>query len=88
MIFMFYYTYVLYSLKDKKLYIGSTKDLKQRINQHNHGKVLSTKYRRPLKLIFYEAFNNYKDARRDELFYKSGHGREILKEKIKNSFSK
>jgi len=46
---MFY----MYILKDKngELYIGSTNDLKKRFSEHNAGKVTSTKYKRPLKLV-------------------------------------
>ncbi|MFC1841430.1 GIY-YIG nuclease family protein, partial [Thermodesulfobacteriota bacterium] len=50
-----YYTYVLHSELDGNFYVGYTKDLKLRFEQHNKGKVESTKDRRPLKLIYYEA---------------------------------
>ena len=51
-----FYVYILKSKKDKKCYIGSTNDLKRRFEEHNKGKIFSTKYRRPLILIYYEAF--------------------------------
>lgn len=50
-----YYTYALESLKDNKLYIGWTDDLRERLIKHNKGKVQATKWRRPLELIYYEA---------------------------------
>ena len=81
-----FYTYVLFSLKDKRLYIGFTSDLKTRIIKHNEGLNTSTKCRRPLKLILAEAFINEKDARVREKFYKSGRGREVLKKKLENTF--
>ncbi|MFC1524849.1 GIY-YIG nuclease family protein [Planctomycetota bacterium] len=80
-----HYVYVLKSLKDKKLYVGHTSDLKKRVQRHNHGLNIATKTRRPLKLLFYEAFINKSDAIRDELFFKTGYGREVLKEKTKSS---
>ena len=58
-----FYVYVLKSQKDGDCYVGSTKDLRQRIKQHNEGKVKSTKPRRPLKLVYYEAYDSEKDAR-------------------------
>ncbi|PIR43835.1 hypothetical protein COV24_00725, partial [candidate division WWE3 bacterium CG10_big_fil_rev_8_21_14_0_10_32_10] len=35
---MFFYTYVLFSFKDKKLYIGYTNNLKRRLKEHSQGK--------------------------------------------------
>jgi putative endonuclease len=80
-----YYVYVLKSLKDGKLYTGSTANLKDRLKDHAQGSVLATKGRRPLRLVYYEAFLNKTDASKEELFYKTGHGREVLKEKIEES---
>ena len=51
-----YYTYVLQSAKDDGFYIGFTKDLKLRFDQHAQGVVNSTKSRRPLQLIYYEVY--------------------------------
>jgi len=58
-----FYLYVLKSLKDGQSYIGSTNDLRKRLAEHNTGKVLSTKPRAPLELIYYEAYKSEKDAR-------------------------
>jgi putative endonuclease len=80
-----FYVYIIKCLKDFKLYIGKTTDLKKRFREHNSGKVISTKKRRPFELVFYEAFKDKCDAGRDELFYKSGYGREIIKDKLMNS---
>jgi len=61
-----FYVYILKSLKDQKLYFGSTNDLRKRFREHNSGKVFSTKYRKPFKLIYYEAYSIEKDARHRE----------------------
>lgn len=58
-----FYVYVLKSGKDGQTYIGSTPDLKRRLVEHQTGKVISTKPRRPLELIYYEAYKIEKDAR-------------------------
>ena len=50
-----HYVYVLKSDKDKKNYVGYAKNLKLRFEEHQKGRVASTKERRPLKLIYYEA---------------------------------
>ena len=73
------YTYVLRSEKDNKLYIGMTSDLKRRFTEHKTGKVKSTKNRRPLKLIFYEAFLNKKCAEKRERYFKTSKGKTTLK---------
>jgi len=61
-----YYVYILQSLKDTRLYIGYTSDLKLRYKQHQNGEVESTKHRRPLRLMYYEAYKNKKLAEERE----------------------
>lgn len=61
-----FYAYVLKSKKDFQFYTGSTNDLRRRFKEHNDGEVLSTKTRRPLDLIYYEAYKSEKDARKRE----------------------
>lgn len=81
-----YYVYALYSLKTQVIYIGSTSNLKQRIKDHNIGLGgYFTKRNKPFKLVFYEAFLSKTDALKQEKFYKTGHGREVFKEKAENS---
>jgi len=77
-----YYTYVLKSQKDGLLYIGWTDNLKNRIEQHLKGKVDATKYRLPLKLVYYEACLNKAKAVKREKYFKTGFGRRFLKERI------
>jgi putative endonuclease len=81
-----YYVYILRSEKDKKLYIGFTANLRDRIKNHNLGLNSSTKNRRPLKIIYYEAFENEHDAREKEIFYKSGRGHEVIYKMLKDYF--
>ena len=69
------FTYVLQSEKDGAFYVGFTKNLKQRFEQHQKGSVESTKDRRPLKLIYYEACIHQEDASRRKKYLKSYHGR-------------
>ena len=61
-----YVVYILRSLKDGNLYIGSTNDLARRLEEHNTGKVPSTKPRRPFVVIYYEAYRSESDARKRE----------------------
>lgn len=64
------YLYILKSLKDRNLYVGTTTDIDNRIEKHNKGLVKSTKSRRPLELIYKEYFSNLSDARKKEWEFK------------------
>ena len=79
-----YYVYLLKSEKTSKVYKGSTADLQKRFYEHNSGKTPSTKLDRPWKLIYYEAFTDKRNARREELFLKGDKGRERIKWLFKN----
>ena len=57
-----FFVYILKSQKDGKLYIGYTKDLRQRLKKHNLGLVKSTNSRKPFRLVYYEAYFVQKDA--------------------------
>jgi putative endonuclease len=61
-----FYLYILKSKIDGELYIGSTNDLKRRFAEHNAGDVQSTKSRRPLTILYYEAYTAEVDARKRE----------------------
>jgi len=73
-----YYTYVLQSDVDNQFYVGYSKDLKLRFAKHNNGYIESTKKRRPLKLIYYEACLTQQDALHREKYLKTWHGRQYL----------
>lgn len=76
---MFYYVYLLHSLKNGSSYIGYSSDLKSRIQSHNNGKNQATKPFRSYKLVFYEAFLNERDAKSREEYLKGGYGRNSIK---------
>ena len=63
---MMAYIYILKSLQDGNLYIGSTSDLSRRLAQHNEGQVVSTRDRRPFEVVYYEAYRSEHDARKRE----------------------
>jgi putative endonuclease len=82
-----YFVYVLESEKDKKLYTGYTKDLEIRFEEHQKGRVESTKHRRPFKLIYYEACLVQEDALKREKYLKTHYGRMFLKKRLKSYFT-
>jgi putative endonuclease len=80
------YTYILQSLKDEKWYTGLTRDLRKRVNEHNNGRIKSTKDRRPFKVVYFEACLNEHDARMREKYLKTAWGKRYLKNRLKNYF--
>ena len=78
-----HYIYVLLAGRDMRFYIGYSKDLKLRFEQHSKGRVDSTRDRRPLTLIYYEGCLNQEDATKREKYLKSYHGRMFLKKRLK-----
>ncbi|MCF8362482.1 MAG: GIY-YIG nuclease family protein [Prolixibacteraceae bacterium] len=81
---MKHYVYILRSEKDKKFYVGYTKNLEQRVNYHNSGRVPSTKMRQPLTLIYYEVCLNQQDATHREKYLKTSWGKRYIKSRLKN----
>ena len=77
-----FYTYVLKSNKDDKLYVGFTSNLERRLEDHKEGKVNSTKNRRPFELIYYEACASKRKAINREKYFKTGFGRRFLNSRI------
>jgi len=83
---MFYF-YILRSLKNKKLYLGQTTDLKERLISHNNLENKATKPNAPYELIFYSAFNNQKDAINCEQYFKTTPGWKRLRRMLINTLS-
>ena len=79
-----YYTYVLYSKKFNKIYIGYTSNLEGRLLSHNElaTKGYTIKYR-PWVLAYSEKFNTKPEAMKREKQLKSSRGRAFVKEKLK-----
>ena len=77
-----YYIYILKSEKDGKYYTGYSSDLRKRFKDHQSGNVDSTRNRRPLELIYYEAYKEKVQALRREKFLKTTKGKLQLRKQI------
>jgi len=77
-----WYVYILKSLKDNGIYVGMSREPEKRLRLHNKGKTISTRSRRPLVMLYKEECNSTDEARKREKYYKSGSGREQIKQKI------
>lgn len=58
----YFYVYVLRSIKFERNYIGFTKDINNRLKQHNSGHTKSTKPYKPWKLLFFETYSTKIEA--------------------------
>jgi putative endonuclease len=77
-----YYVYILRSEKDNNFYVGYSSDLRNRLLQHEKGLVSSTKNRRPLTLVYYEACINQQDATHREKYLKTSWGKRYIKTRL------
>lgn len=78
-----YYVYILISMLNNQVYIGSTNYLNKRIKEHNDGMSSSTKRYRPWVLHYFEGYKTENLARMREKRLKH-HGNAIreLKKRI------
>jgi len=82
-----HYVYILKSLKDEGFYVGCTENLEKRIEEHNSGKTLSLKKRRPLEIIYVEKYDKVEDAYNREKQIKSYKGGKAFQNLIKGGFA-
>ena len=75
------FVYVIQS-KDGFLYIGSTTDLEKRLYQHQNHLAGWTKRGTGWKLVYKEEFKTYSEARKREIWMKTGVGREFLNKRL------
>lgn len=80
------YVYFLF-LKNGKIYTGSTDDLRQRVEDHKKGRVVSTRSRQP-QLIGYEAYQEKSDALRRERFLKTTEGKRLFRMQYRDILKK
>ena len=78
-----WHVYVLKSLKNQRLYTGSTNDLQRRLAEHQRGKNRYTRYAGPFELVYSETHADRLEARRREWYLKSGKGRHFIQELLK-----
>jgi putative endonuclease len=76
-----WYVYIL-KMADEEYYVGSTNDLKRRIEEHTNGRDISTKWRLPVVLEAYIAVKSEMTARRLEKYLKTSSGKATLRKRI------
>ncbi|UCB53156.1 MAG: GIY-YIG nuclease family protein [Candidatus Zixiibacteriota bacterium] len=78
-----FFLYILQSEKDGRYYVGTTKDLESRLNQHNRGTGKSTRFSRPWRLIHKEEYNTRSEATRREKQIKNRKSRRYIESLIR-----
>ncbi len=76
--------YVLKSINYKYHYIGHTKDMDERLNQHNMGRVKTSKVHCPYIVIYQEEYQSRAGAVKRERHLKRGEGNIWLRNKLIN----
>jgi len=71
-----WYVYLL-KCSDNIYYTGCTSDLDDRLNRHSKGENTYTKFRLPVALVEYTAFNDKYKAYDFEKYLKSGSGKKF-----------
>lgn len=77
-----YYAYVLKSKGRGILYCGQTEHLEKRILEHNLGKNKYTRNKGPWELAYFETCETRSLVMKRERFFKTGKGREYIRERI------
>ena len=75
-----YIVYAIRSLNRNYIYVGLKGNLTVRFKSHNKGTNKTTKPYKPFRLIFTEEFESRAEARQWEKYYKSGVGKEFIKQ--------
>jgi len=65
------YAYILLC-GDGRFYYRSTNDLRRRLGDHHRGRVRSTQWRRPARLVYFEEYETLPQARQRERMFKGG----------------
>ena len=77
-----YYTYILYSEKFDRYYVGHCEDLIKRLDRHNRKMVPSTKNYTPWILAYSESYPTRQEANARELYIKSMKSRKFIESLI------
>ena len=79
--FTLMYIYAIFNQEHRRIYVGMSKDPASRLKMHNLGMTTSTRPFRPWVLVFAQEFEK-SEARKQEKYFKSGYGKEIIREII------
>lgn len=80
---MYYYVYIIKSsVKEEQIYIGFTKNIKQRLKSHNNGESKHTKKFKPWAVVYASAFLKKQTAVDFERYLKSSSGKAFMRKRL------
>jgi putative endonuclease len=82
-----YYTYILYSEKFDRYYVGHCEDISKRLERHNKKMVPSTKNYAPWILVYSEIYSTKQEANSREFYIKRMKSRKFIQALINKSNS-
>jgi putative endonuclease len=82
-----FFLYILQSQKDVRYYVGISKDIKTRLDQHNRGVGKFTRSKRPWRLMYTEEYNTRPEAARREKQIKNQKSRSYIESLIRSHVS-
>ncbi len=77
-----FYTYILYSQRLDRYYVGSTNNLQRRLDDHNRGKDKYSRKGSPWELSFFETFSTRKEAYSREIEIKRKKSRSYIEQLV------
>ncbi|CAB1076745.1 hypothetical protein D1AOALGA4SA_4540 [Olavius algarvensis Delta 1 endosymbiont] len=79
---MTYYVYIIQSQKNESYYIGTTRNLSDRIERHNQGRSKFTKAKRPWKLVYSKEYPDRSSAMKREYAIKRRKSKDYISKLI------
>lgn len=79
------YTYILWSEKTGRQYIGATEDMGRCLAEHNRGQTKSTRSGRPWVLVVAKCYSSAQEAKAVERWLKEQKNRNVLEQWISSN---
>ena len=83
-----HYVYILYSERIDRYYVGRTKNIEKRIDDHNAGRSTYTRRGRPWRLVYQEGFEGKAEAIDREIEIKKRKSRRYIEKLVQSAPSR
>jgi putative endonuclease len=80
------WVYILESISKKRYYIGCTNSITRRVREHELGKVFSTKYLLPIRVVLIQEYSSLSQARKIESRLKRLKRKDYIKKIVEDGY--